>query len=157
MVEALKVDSPKSKVEGPEMSRMVSVEIEQEGPSTGQARARSHTVLVDRPVEKGGNDRGPLGGEYLLISLGGCFLSTLLAAIRTREAAVSNVRVSVTGAIGGVPERFESMAVRVAAQYKDEDLMRRLVAMAERGCLVTNTLKDAVALSVSLETSCDNG
>jgi putative redox protein len=135
------------------MPRTVTVEIEQVGPSTGSASARTHTVFVDRPVEKGGSDRGPLGGEYLLISLGGCFLSTLLAAVRTREADVSNVRVSVVGTIGGVPERFESMDVRVSANYGDADLMRKLVAMSERGCLVTNTLKDAVALSVSLQKS----
>ena len=55
------------------MPRTISVEVEQVGPSTGSATARSHTVFVDRPVEKGGNDRGPLGGEYLLMSLGGCF------------------------------------------------------------------------------------
>src|SRR5688572_27434581 len=135
------------------MSRTISVEIEQVGPSTGSATARSHTVFVDRPVEKGGNDRGPLGGEYLLMSLGGCFLSTLLAAIRTREADVSDVRVSVTGTVGGVPERFESMALRVSGKYSDEDLMRKLIALSERGCLVTNTLKDAVAISVTLEKS----
>jgi putative redox protein len=135
------------------MTRTVSVEIEQVGPSTGQATARQHTMFVDRPTDKGGSDRGPLGGEYLLVSLGGCFLSTLLAAIRTREADVSDVRVSVAGTVGGVPERFESMAVRVGARYQDEDVMRKLVAIAERGCLVTNTLKDAVALSVYLEKS----
>ncbi len=27
--------------------------------------------------------------------------------------------------------------------------MRKLIAMSERGCLVTNTLKDAVAISVT--------
>ena len=133
------------------MSRTVSVEVEQVGPSTGSATARSHTVFVDRPVEKGGSDRGPLGGEYLLVSLGGCFLSTLLAAVRTREADVSNVRVSAVGTVGGVPERFESIALHVSANYSDRDLMQKLVAMAERGCLVTNTLKDAVQLSVTLE------
>ena len=135
------------------MARTISVDIEQVGPSTGTATARTHTVYVDRPVEKGGSDRGPLGGEYLLMSLGGCFLSTLLAAVRTREADVSNVRVSVVGTIGGVPERFESMALRVSAKYSDDDLMRKLVAMAERGCLVTNTLKDAVVISVDVEKS----
>ncbi len=133
------------------MPRIVSVEIEQVGPSTGQAMARTHTMFVDRPEDKGGHDRGPLGGEYLLVSLGGCFLSTLLAAVRTRDADVSNVHVSVAGTIGGVPERFESMTVRVRADYKSEDEMHKLVAIAERGCLVTNTLKDAVALSVQLE------
>jgi putative redox protein len=135
------------------MPRTISIDVQQVGPATGSAAARSHTVFVDRPVDKGGSDRGPLGGEYLLISLGGCFLSTLLAAVRTREAAVSNVCVSVIGTIGGVPERFESMALRVSAHYEDQEVMRKLVAMAERGCLVTNTLKDAVALSVTLEAS----
>jgi putative redox protein len=135
------------------MPRTISVDVEQVGPSTGSAAARTHTVFVDRPIEKGGSDRGPLGGEYLLIALGGCFLSTLLAAARTREADVADVRVSVVGTIGGVPERFESMAVRVSARYGDADLMRKLVAMSERGCLVTNTLKNAVMLSVTLEAS----
>ena len=133
------------------MPRTISIEVEQVGPSTGSATARSHTVFVDRPVEKGGSDRGPLGGEYLLVSLGGCFLSTLLAAVRTREADVSNVRVSAVGTVGGVPERFESIALHVSANYSDRDLMQKLVAVAERGCLVTNTLKDAVQLSVTLE------
>jgi putative redox protein len=89
----------------------------------------------------------------LLVSLGGCFLSTLLAAVKTRSADVSHVRVSVAGTIGGVPERFESMAVRVNAAYKDKDEMRKLLTIAERGCLVTNTLRDAVALSLYLEPS----
>lgn len=134
------------------MPKTITVNVEQIGPSTGSARVRSHTVLVDRPVEKGGDDRGPLGGEYLLVSLGGCFMSTLLAAIKTREADISDVRVSIAGTIGGVPERFESIAMRVAATYTDAELMRKLILMAERGCLVTNTLREAVAISVDLET-----
>ena len=128
------------------------MDVNQVGPSTSQATARSHAVLIDRPVEKGGEDRGPLGGELLLVSLGGCFVSTLLAAIRAREADVSDVRVVVTGTVGGVPERFESMALRVSAKYGDENLMRKLIEMAARGCLVTNTLKDAVAISIDLDT-----
>jgi putative redox protein len=135
------------------MPRTISVDIEQVAASTGSATARNHTVYVDRPVEKGGSDRGPLGGEYLLISLGGCFLSTLLAAIKTRDADVSNVRVAVIGTIGGVPERFESIALRVSAKYADEGLMRKLVVLAERGCLVTNTLKNAVTIQVDIEKS----
>lgn len=135
------------------MPRTITVDVTQVGLSTSQATARTHALLIDRPVEKGGEDRGPLGGELLLVSLGGCFVSTLLAAVRTREADVSDVQVSVAGVIGGVPERFESMSLRVSAKYADKDLMRKLVVMAERGCLVTNTLKDAVLISVQLEPS----
>ena len=133
------------------MSRTISVDVEQVGPSTGSATARSHTVFVDRPVEKGGSDRGPRGGEYLLIAIGGCFLSTLLSAVKTRDAEVSDVRVSVVGTIDGTPERFESMTLHITANYSDEDLMHKLVEIAERGCLVSNTLKDAVRLSVIVQ------
>jgi len=129
----------------------MSIEVVQVGPSTSQATARTHTVLVDRPPEKDGEDRGPQGGELLLVSLGGCFVSTLLAAIRTREADISGVRVTVTGIIGGVPERFESMTLRVSAKYADAGLMRKLVSISERGCLVTNTLRDAVLMAVEVE------
>jgi hypothetical protein len=66
----------------------VSVEIEQVGPSTGQATARTHTVFVDRPTDKGGHDRGPLGGEYLLVSLG-------QHAARRRSTREADVRMRV--------------------------------------------------------------
>ena len=131
------------------MPRIISVDVEQVGPSTGRAGARTHTVFVDRPLDNGGGDiEACAAGSTLLISLGGCFLSTLLAAVKTRDAEVSNVRVSVVGTIDGSPERFESMAMRVTATYADDDLMRKLIAIAERGCLVSNTLKDAVPLAV---------
>jgi putative redox protein len=131
--------------------RILEVQVEQIGPTTGQGTARTHSVVIDRPVEKGGTDRGPLGGELLLLSLGGCFLSNLLAAIGTRSSDVSNIRITVTGTIGGAPERFEAMEMRVTAKYSDTDLMRKLVAIAERGCIVTNTLNPALVITIALE------
>src|SRR5215471_15923318 len=120
------------------MGNTVQVEIEQIGPSTSKGVARSHTVIVDRPVAKGGEDRGPLGGEYQLFALGGCFMSNLLAAIRTREAAVTDVRITVTGTIDGSPERFTAMKLSIRAKYKDAELMHKLITIAERGCIVSN-------------------
>ena len=128
----------------------MTVNVDQTGSSTSTGSARSHTVTIDRPAEKGGDDRGPMGGELLLLSLGGCFMSTLLAAIRTREADVSDVRLSVTGTVGGVPERFEALHMRISAKHQDPELMRKLILMAERGCLVTNTLRDAAVITVEL-------
>ena len=133
------------------MPRTLEAFVDQIGPATGKGTARTHSVVIDRPVEKGGADRGPMGGELMLLSLGGCFLSTLLAAVASRSADVSNVRITVTATIGGSPERIEAMDMRVRAKYSDHDAMRKLVAVAERGCLVTNTLKAALVLTVTLE------
>src|SRR6186997_1408212 len=116
------------------MSQTLTVQVQQIGPATATAKARTHTVVVDRPVAKGGEDRGPLGGEYLLVALGGCFLSNLLAAIRTREAAVANVAVQVSGTIDGPPDAFSSFTMTVSATHNDAGLVRKLIAMAARAC-----------------------
>jgi putative redox protein len=137
------------------MSQTIEVHVQQIGLSTSQGTARSHTVVIDRPVAKGGADRGPLGGELMLLSLGGCFMSNLLAAIRARGADISDVRVGVSGTVGGSPERFEALAMRVAAQADDRELLAKLVTIAERSCLVTNTLRLATNLSISIENSQD--
>ena len=133
------------------MSQMLSVRVDQVGPATARATARSHGVIVDRPVAKGGEDRGPLGGEYLLVALDGCFLSNLLAAIRAREAAVSNVRVDVTGTIDGPPDRFSAFTMAISAGHADAELVRKLIAIAARACAVTNTLRAAATVAIEFE------
>ena len=42
------------------------------------------------------------------------------------------------------------MAMHVIATYADDDSMHKLIEIAERGCLVSNTLKNAVRLSVTV-------
>ena len=75
----------------------LKIQLRQVSTSTSEATLRNHHVLVDRPAEKGGVDRGPMGGELFLASIGGCFMSNLLAAIRTRAAEISDVRTEVIG------------------------------------------------------------
>ena len=135
------------------MAATLQVLVEQVGPSTSKVTARSHSVFVDRPTAKGGADRGPLGGEYLLIALGGCFTSHLLAAIRAREADVQDVRVKVSGTLDGSPESFTALTLDISAAATDEDLLRKLVAIAERSCQVTNTLRASVPISLLVQGS----
>jgi putative redox protein len=130
------------------MADTIKVEIRQIGRSTFEAVMRQHRVLIDRPAAKGGDDQGPLGGELFLAAFGGCFMSNLLAAIRAREAEVSDVRAEVTGTLAESPGRFSAIEVRVSADCRDQELLPKLVEIAERSCLVTNTLRPAVELSI---------
>jgi putative redox protein len=41
----------------------------------------------------------------------------------------------------------------VSAQYQDRELMEKLLIIAERGCIIANTLKNEVELSVSLRST----
>src|SRR6185295_8382376 len=122
------------------MATTFTTTIEHVNHTTSRAVVRSHTTLVDRGIGKGGLDLGPAGGEYMLVALGGCFTSHLLAAIRAREAAMTNVRVALTGTLDGTPERFADFTIAVSADAQDPQLARKLIIIAARACQVFNTL-----------------
>jgi uncharacterized OsmC-like protein len=133
------------------MSTTFKATIEHVTHTTSRAIVRSHTVLVDRGVPKGGFDLGPAGGEYQLVALGGCFTSHLLGAIRAREAAMTSVKVAVTGTLEGTPERFTAFTVDVTAQCSDADLARKLITIASRACQVMNTIRLAAPIEISYQ------
>ena len=125
----------------------MKIELRQVSDSTSDASMRDHHVLIDRPREKGGADQGPMGGELFLASIGGCFMSNLLAAIRTRNAEVSDVRTQVSGTIAEGPARFSAIEVHVTANGPIE-LIERLVEVADRGCIMMNTLRGKVPVVI---------
>ena len=133
------------------MPGRLTAKLNQEGPSTSRATIRQHTVYVDRPVAKGGADRGPAGGEYILVGLGGCFTSHLLAAIGADKAEIGGVSVSVVGTLDGTPERFTSFELIVSAASEDLSTLSHLVALAEQSCQVTSTLKLAAPVIVKVQ------
>jgi uncharacterized OsmC-like protein len=133
------------------MSTTFKATIEHVTHTTSRAIVRSHTVLVDRGVAKGGFDLGPAGGEYQLVALGGCFTSHLLGAIRAREAAMTSVKVAVTGTLDGTPERFTAFTVDVTAECSDADLARKLITIASRACQVMNTIRLAAPIEISYQ------
>jgi len=132
------------------MSMQVQVQVKQIGPSASEGTAREHNTIMDRPEAKGGENRGAMGGEHLLMALGGCFMSNLLAAIQSREAAVSDVNLAIGGTLETAPPHFSTIEMKVSAAHEDRELMEKLVTIAERGCIVANTLKQSVDLSITL-------
>jgi putative redox protein len=135
------------------MSQTLGIHVEQIGTSTAKGVARTHSVIVDRPLAKGGTDRGPLGGEYLLIALGGCFMSNLLAASQARGGSLSNISIAVKATMDGTPERFTDFELTVSARHDDSSVARKLIAIADRACAVTNTLRRAAPVAVIFEGS----
>ncbi len=132
------------------MSIQVQVNVKQIGPSSSEGTAREHKAVMDRPEAKGGENRGAMGGEHLLMALGGCFMSNLLAAVQSREADVSNVNMDISGTLESAPPHFSAIEMKVSADHNDKEQMEKLIKIAERGCIVANTLKNSVKLSINL-------
>ena len=126
----------------------ISVNLNQVDDATTAAQIRSHAVDIDRPEAKGGHDKGAMGGELLLASLGGCFNSNLLAAIRARELDIDDINIEVSGDLAEAPARFSAINMVVTSAFEDRETFEKLVLMSERACIVANTLKGAVDLTV---------
>lgn len=129
---------------------VITVNMEQASPTATLGKIRTHTVPIDRPEAKGGTDTGPMGGELLLAALGGCFMSNLLEAVRTREAPIANIQIAVNGTLAGAPARFTAIEMVIEADYEagDANLLQKLVTISERSCIVANSIKGAVDLTI---------
>jgi putative redox protein len=89
----------------------------------------------------------------MLVALGGCFTSHLLAAIRAREAPMTRIQIAMTGTMDGSPERFAEFSMNVSAECDDPELARKLIVVAARGCQVVNTLRQVAHIAISLNES----
>ena len=130
------------------MANEMKVHLRQISASTSEAAIGRHHVLIDRPAEKGGSDAGPMGGQLFLAGVGGCFMSTLLAAIKAREAEIFHVSVEVVGFLADSPARFSGVELHVNAESRDRELLERLVEIADRGCIMMNTLRGKLDVRV---------
>jgi putative redox protein len=86
-----------------------------------------------------------MGGEFLLLGLGGCFLSTLLGAFKAEhdDFPTEAIEIAVTGTLVSMPSRFSEFTVDVYASETLKDRLAKSLLKAERGCIVHNTLKPA--------------
>ena len=132
------------------MANQIKIAIHQTGASTSEAAIRQHKVAIDRPAAKGGDDQGPMGGELFLAAIGGCFMSNLLAAIKGREADVSEAQTEVIGTLTESPARFTAVELNVTAKYADREQFEKLVEIADRGCIMMNTLRGKLDITVRI-------
>jgi putative redox protein len=128
------------------MSNQIKIQLRQISTSASEAILGTHHVLIDRPAEKGGADMGPMGGELFLAAVGGCFVSNLLAAIRSRDAGISGVPMEVLGILADSPTRFVAVNLYVTADSLNQELLKRLAEIADRGCIMMNTLRGKLDL-----------
>ena|SRR5688572_26318585 len=126
----------------------VKVVLHQVSLFTSEASVRTHRVLIDRPAAKGGADQGPMGGELFLAAVGGCLMSNLLAAIRAREAAVSDVHMEITGSLADAPARFTTIEICITANAPQREELEHLLEIADRGCIMMNTLRGTLDLKI---------
>lgn len=91
-----------------------------------------------------------MGGQYLLIGIGGCFASNLLAALAARNIIVHGLTITVNAGITNqAPARFNPIAIQVSyASISDVHSLPKLIKIAEKACIAINTIKLTTTLTV---------
>jgi len=116
------------------------------------AQIRSHRVIVDQPLRNGGEDTAPMPIELVGTALGTCMAFYAQQFLHSRGLPYEGIRVEVEQHKVTGPSRLGAFVARVilAAPLSREhaDLLERVL----RNCPVHNTLVQAAAMQVSIDT-----
>jgi putative redox protein len=78
-------------------------------------------------------------------------MSNLLAAVQAREADVSDLNIEITATLEEAPPHFSAVELTITGKYPDKDTMQKLITIAEKGCIVANTIKHSVKLTFAIQ------
>jgi putative redox protein len=67
---------------------------------TSNIQVNQHSLLVDEPIEKGGEDLGPAPGDYLCAALASCTAITLRMYAQRKQWKVDEIKVKVNLVLG---------------------------------------------------------
>jgi putative redox protein len=111
-------------------------------------RSGTHTLVVDEPAARGGQDAGPNPTAMVLAGLAGCTAITLQMYAARKGWKLGNVHVRVEADGDGDNLRVDRRVVLEAPLEPDQ--LSRLAEIAER-TPVTRLLKNGVPIATRIE------
>lgn len=120
-----------------------------ETPRRAKIRIRSHTILIDDAIERGGTDRGPNPPETFLASMAGCLNIQMNRLAKERGITLKNIRLSIDadfdrrGVTWGEDVALPFPLVRIAVTGKSDASKNKLAALRRdmlRHCPVSRVL-----------------
>jgi putative redox protein len=113
-------------------------------------QVRDHQIMVDEPLESGGEDAGPDPQELLAVSLASCTAITMEMYAARKGWDIGNVEVDVqySPAERGCPTRFD-LILRLPDDLPEEQVERLQVIAAK--CPVHRTLDGEVMFNERVE------
>jgi putative redox protein len=135
-------------IEGPK--KMKATARRTEGTFQHTVQVRDHQVLVDEPLESGGEDAGPDPQELLAVSLASCTAITMEMYAQRKGWDIGHVEVDVqySPAERGCPTRFD-LVLRLPQDLPPEQLERLQVIAAK--CPVHRALDGEVMFNERVE------
>ena len=118
------------------------------GPLRCEVAVDGFSLAVDEPESVGGTGAAPGPTDLLLASVASCFTLALVHSAGKRGVVLGRVRVEVVGDYAGL--RFGAVHIRVDVTGPSPRELEDLIDAAKRVCYVTNTLRTAVNVSITV-------
>jgi putative redox protein len=109
---------------------------------------REFRFVADEPPRSGGEDAGAMPTEYLLVALSSCFAMALGHVARKRDLELGPLTVKAVATYDG--PSFSAIDLEVAFEQGPPDDVDALIERASRVCYVSNTLRRAPELTVTV-------
>lgn len=109
---------------------------------------REFRFVADEPPRSGGEDAGAMPTEYLLVALSSCFAMALAHVARKRDLEVGPLTVRAVATYDG--PSFSAIDLEVVFDQGPPEGVEALVARATRVCYVSNTLRRAPDVTVTV-------
>ena len=119
----------------------IAITLERYNSTSMKVKHNDFDIIIDRPVSKGGNGEGLMGGQYLLTGIGGCFCSNLIASAAARDLILENLEVQITAFISeDKPKHFCKIDLKVNCDCLDNKLLNKVIIIAKKACIAINTV-----------------
>ena len=128
-----------------------TIRVESAGGRAYRIATRDHEVLIDQPVEAGGEGRGPQPIELFVGSLAACVATYAGSFLRRNAIDADDLRVDCEYELADDrPARVGAIRIRIAVpDGLPEDRRAPLLAMA-RHCTAHNTLRQPPPVDITL-------
>ncbi len=117
-----------------------------------EVKVRDHCLLVDQPVQEGGNDEGSTPVEMFVASLGTCIGYFAVRFCQRHKLPMAGLKVFMEWGYAEQPHRIGSMTARVGLPTRLDTAMRERLQKVLEGCTVHNSITHAPEISIQLST-----
>jgi uncharacterized OsmC-like protein len=126
----------------------IAITLERYNATSMKIKHNDFDIITDRPVSKGGNGEGLMGGQYLLTGIGGCFCSNLMEPATARDLILEKLEVQITAFISDEhPKHFSKIDLKVNCDYSDNKLLNKAILIAKKACIAINTLNKGAEIN----------
>ena len=112
---------------------------------------RGHEIVVDQPVDAGGQDTAPTPTELFVASLAGCVAFYARRYLKRHDIDPAGLAVSAGYTLGGRPARVTELTVRVTPPAALPAERRDAFLAVASHCTVHNTLTEPPDIQITLD------